>query len=78
MHTTVHSLGNTAIKDNKTEFPNKTKCRLPTPTKTYSSIKVLSNLINRIKYALKLNQWKNDSHLANWFNKITYKVNTNL
>jgi len=64
------------FKDHKPGFPNKPKCRVINPSKTnigQVAKKILDRLIKRMRYVLKLNQWKNTKSVINWFNSIENK-----
>ena len=55
------------LKDHKPGFPNKLKCRVINPSKTnigQVAKKILDRLINRMRYIMKLNQWKNTQLLT--------------
>ena len=64
------------LKDHKPGFPNKLKCRVINPSKInigQVAKKILDRLINRMRYIMKLNQWKNTQSVINWFNNIKNK-----
>ena len=64
------------LKDQKADFPNKVGCRLLNPMKSdlgKIAKKILDKMNSCIKTKTKLNQWKNNYEVVNWFDILVKK-----
>ena len=62
-----------SLKDHKDNFVNDPKCRLLNPTKfeiAKVSKKILTRVVDQLKVKTKLNLWKNNDAVIDWFENL--------
>ena len=80
IHEVVEKQAFITIKDHKSEFQNKTQCRLLNPTKPMIgkiSKQILENVNTVIREKTKFNQWINTYSTVEWFKSIQNKESLN-